>query len=421
MKNSLKATAVLMALSLSASSLFAQPWNGFRGPQRTGTYPEEKGLLRQWPEEGPQLLWEALDLGKGYSSPVIVGDRIYVTGMNEDATKEVFHAYTLDGKKIYTTVYGNPWDKNYPETRTTPTVVDGKAYVISGMGDIACIDCKDGKILWSLEGGKKYQTETGNWGTAECPLVVDDKVIYCPGGPQTAMVALNKDTGKEIWKSRTLNDKRNYLQPLLVTYKGKRQIIAASVHHIYGVNPDNGEIQWTFEDWYKDGTRWENIAPNGPVYADGVAVFSQGYGMNTTAIKLADDLKSVKKIWTNDDLGVHHGGFVLVDGVLYGTTYKNNNDGNWTGVDFKTGKTLYNTAWGGGKGKGPIITADGLLIMYDERRGYVGLANANPEKLDVVSTFRFTKGSGPYWAHPVIHDGVLYLRHNEAMAAYKIK
>ena len=119
----------------------AQSTNGFRGPERNGTY-KETGLLTSWPEGGPALLWETLDAGKGYSSPVIVKDRLYVTGMNAEENKEIFSAYSLDGKKVYEIVYGSPWDKSYPETRTTPTIVGNKAYVISGSGEVVCISIK---------------------------------------------------------------------------------------------------------------------------------------------------------------------------------------------------------------------------------------------------------------------------------------
>lgn len=412
----------LVITSMTSLSLQAQNnFDGFRGPNRDGIYPAERGLMKQWPAEGPQMLWENLEIGKGYSSPVIVGDRLYVTGMTEDEKQETFMAFTLDGKKLYTTVYGRAFNQTYPETRTTPTINNGKAYVISGMGEVACINVTDGKIIWRVDGGSTYSTKTGNWGTAECPLVFDNKVIYSPGGSQTTIVALDKETGKEIWKSKSLNEARNYVQPTIITYKGKRQIIGGTCNYYYGVNPDNGEIQWTFKDWYPQSS-WENIAPNGPVFdeASGVLVFAQGYGINATALKLADDMKSVTRAWKNNDLSTHHGGYVLLNGIIYGSNWINNNNGNWVGVDVKTGNTIFNTAWKGGKGKGSTVAADGMLYIYDERRGFVGLQQPGNE-FNVVSEFRITKGEGPYLAHLVINNGVLYVRHGSALQAYKIK
>ena len=397
---------------------------GWRGPEHSGYYPD-KGLLKEWPAEGPKLVFETEDAGKGYSSPVVVDDKVYITGMNEDGTQEVFQCYTLEGKKLYTVEYGNPWKQSYPETRTTPTIKDGKAYVISGMGEIVCINTADGKIVWKVDGGTKYERMTGMWGTSESPLVYDDKVIYTPCGNQTTMVALNRNTGEEIWKTRALGEKSAYVSPIMIEYKGKRQIVGSTSKTVIGVNPDNGEIMWTFDNWgpkYSGKeSRWDNIAPNSALYKDGKIFFCHGYDINGFQLKLSDDLKSVEVTWRTETLDTHHGGYVLVNGKIYGSNWINNNDGAWCCLDWETGKTDYEEKWTEGAGKGSIIAADNKLFIYDERRGYVGLVNPTPEKFDVVSKFRVAKGSGPYWAHMHIDKGILYLRHGEYFAAYKIK
>ena len=410
------------ALALSAAAQVT-PY-GWRGPEHNGNYPDT-GLMASWPEAGPELVFETEDAGKGYSSPLVVGDKILLTGMNENEDKEVFSCYNLKGEKQYTIEYGRPWKQSYPETRTTPAVVDGKAYVISGMGEIVCINVADGSIVWSVDGGTKYERKPGMWGTSECPLVYDDKVIYTPCGDQTTMVALNKNTGEEIWKSRPLGDKSGYVSPIMIEYKGKRQIVGSTSLNAIGVNPDNGEIEWTFDNWGPKYTgkesNWDNIAPNSALYKDGKIFFCHGYDLNGFQLQLADDLKSVTCVWRTETLDTHHGGYVLVNGKIFGSNWINNNDGAWCCLDWETGKTEYEEKWTGGAGKGSIISADSKLFIYDERRGFVGLVNPTPEKFDVVSKFRVAKGSGPYWAHMSIDNGILYLRHGEYFAAYKIK
>lgn len=412
---------LLALLCLVVTEVSAQSPYGFRGPTRNGIYPET-GLLKTWPAAGPELLWETLDAGKGYSSPLVVGDRLYLTGMNEDEDKEIFSAYTLDGTKVYTIVYGSPWSKSYPETRTTPMIVDGKAYVISGMGEVVCINTADGAILWTVN-GEQFGRKTGTWGTSECPLVFDGKVLFAPGGDQTAIVALNAENGEVVWKSRSLNDISNYASPILVSHNGKKQIVTLTGKYIIGVNPDNGDIQWTFDTWGESAQAngWEKIAPNAPIYKDGLIMVSNGYDIGTVMLKLNDDLSAVEEVWRNSDLDTHHGSYVLVDGIVYGSNWLNNTSGNWVAVDWSTGQTKYNEAWGGGSSKGSIISADGMLYCYDERRGAIGLVRPTPEKFDVVSRFRITKGEGPHWAHLVINDGVLYVRHGNALMAYKVK
>ena len=421
--NNMKAGGLSIAFAcLLCGTAVAQTPYGWRGPERNGVYPES-GLLKEWPAEGPQLLWETMDAGKGYSSPVIVGDRLYITGMNEDETQEIFSAYTLDGKKVYQTAYSAPWNDTYPETRTTPAIDGDKAYVISGSGDVVCLNIQDGKIVWKVEAGKVYGRKTGNWGTSECPLVFDNKVIYTPAGDQTTMVALNKENGELIWKTTAFGDVGAYVSPLLISYKGKRQIVGSTAKHIFGVNPESGEIEWSFGEWGPSDrdAKWPNIAPNTPIFKDGKLFFCHGYNINGVMLQLADDLKSVSVVWRTDVLDTHHGGYVEVNGAIYGSNWINNNQGNWCAIDWNTGAAGYETAWQGGKGKGSIIAADGMLYCYDERRGAVALVRPNPAKFDIVSEFRITKGVGPHWAHPVIVNGVLYIRHGFALMAYKVR
>lgn len=408
--------------SLLATTAIAQSQHGWRGPDRNGIYPET-GLLKTWPAGGPEQVWETLDAGKGYSSPVIVGDRLYITGMNEDEDKEIFSAYTLDGKKIYEVVYGTPWKDSYPETRTTPAIVGDKAYVISGNGEVVCLNTAKGDIVWKVDGATTLGRKTGTWGISECPLVFDNKIIFCPGGDQTAIVALNAENGEIIWKSRSLNDISNYASPMLITHNGKKHVVGLSGKSIFGVNPDNGNIEWTFDDWGQNATErgWEKIAPNSPIYKDGQLFVSNGYDIGALMLKLNDDATAVSLAWRNNDLDTHHGSYVLIDGTIYGSNWINNTSGNWVAVDWNTGETKYEKEWGGGKSKGSIIAADGRLYCYDERRGAVGLVNPTPEKFDVISEFRITKGEGPHWAHPVINNGILYIRHGNALMAYKIK
>jgi outer membrane protein assembly factor BamB len=426
MRNSIFLLALIVSACTTAQTPKFTPGasvNGWRGPQNNGSYPDT-GLLNEWPAEGPQQIFEVEDAGKGYSSAQVVGDRIYLTGLNDQEDKEQLNCYKLDGTKVYTVEYGNHWSGSYPETRTTATYSDGRLYVVSGMGEIVCMNAEDGKILWSVDGGSKFGRKTGMWGTSECPLVYDDKVIYTPCGDQTTIVALNKFTGEEIWKSRALGDKSGYVTPILIEYKGKRQIIGSTALNVFGANPETGEIEWTFDDWgpkhYGNSSRWDNIAPNSPLYRDGKIFLCHGYDINGFQLKLADDLKSVSVVWRTETLDTHHGGYVLVGDYIYGSNWVNNNQGNWCCIDWNTGETKYETAWQG-KGKGSIISADGKLICYDERRGTVGLAKATPEGFNVTSEFRITKGSGPYWAHPTLSNGILYVRHANAFYAYKLK
>jgi outer membrane protein assembly factor BamB len=360
----------------------AQSQKGWRGPHRSGLYPEN-GLLTAWPSDGPLMLWETPGIGRGYSSPVISGDRLYITGMNQEGDRETFSAYTLNGEKIYEIEYGSPWDASYPETRTTPTIIGNKAWVISGQGEVVCLEINNGNILWKVEAGELFERKTGRWGTAESPLVFNNKVIYTPGGDKTTMVALNTETGETVWMSPPLGDHYSYVSPLLIEHNGKRQIIAMTGVNVIGVNPETGKIEWTFDDWGRESG--ESIVTNTPLFSNGRLFFSNGYGQGSFMLELNNDASDVTLTWRNDDHSTHHGGFVLVNGVIYGSNWISNNQGNWVAVDWNTGETLYNESW---NTKGSIITDGTMLYSYEERRGNVGLVRPNREGLEVVSEFR---------------------------------
>lgn len=415
-----RSLCVVMITLLYTVSLSAQSNNGWRGPDRDGVYKGEK-LLKSWPAEGPALLWSVADAGKGLSSPVISGGKLFITGLDEEEKNEVLTAYTLDGKKLYQVAYGTPWDKSYPDARTTPAVVGNKVYVISGMGEIVCLNAADGKILWSVDGGKKFGVTMNTWGVAEAPLVVDNKVIFTSIGEQTAMVALNASTGTVEWQSPMLKDTCAQVSPLLISHNGIKQIIGCSREYLFGVNPSTGEICWKFNDW-DFTTDWGGlvgICVNTPIYKDGKLFVSNGYGMRSHLLKLNDNATGISVVWRNDDLGAHTGGMVLVNDIIYAANFIDNNIGDWMAVDWNTGKTCYKTTWQG-HSKGSVIAADNMLYCYEERRGVVALVNPTPEKFDIVSQFRITEGMGGHWAHPVINNGVLYIRHGKAILAYQI-
>ncbi len=409
-------TIVLLTASLSLT-ISAQSPQGFRGSERNGFYPQT-GLLESWPESGPELIWEAHDAGSGYSSPVIYGGHLFITGMNEGKDRETFSAYTLNGEKLYEVEYGKPWDGTYPETRTTPTIKGDRAYVISGSGEVVCINTNNGEIIWKVDGGVKFERETGRWGTAESPLVFDNKVMFTPGGNKTTMVALDAETGETVWKTIPLEDNSSYVSPLLINHSGLNRIIGVTDSYVFSVDPGNGNIEWTFSDWGREGR--ENIAPNTPLYHNGRLFFSFGYELGSFMLELNEDASGATLAWRNDDMSTHHGHFVLVNGIIYGSNWISNNQGNWVALDWESGETLFAEDWPGGRSKGSIITTGKKLYTLCERRGAIGLVRPAPEGFDLISEFRITQGEGPYWSHPVIEDGVLYLRRGPAIKAFNI-
>src|SRR6185503_15115869 len=164
----------------------------------------EKGLLKQWPKEGPRLLWQLKDIGSGYSTPSVVGERLYLNS-NEGMDNEFVLALDAkDGKRAWSTKLGKvgPNDgPQYPASRSTPTVDGDVLYTLGSDGDLVCVEKADGKVRWKKNLRSDFGGTPGKWAYAESPLVDGDALICTPGGADATMVALNKKTGETIWKS----------------------------------------------------------------------------------------------------------------------------------------------------------------------------------------------------------------------------
>jgi outer membrane protein assembly factor BamB len=407
---------ILLFVILSIKISTAQQISEWRPENRTGVS-AETGLLKSWPAEGPTLIWSNLELTKGNSSVSFGKNTIYTSGIKDSS--DVLYALDMNGKPLWQTVMGRAWNESFPESRATPTVEGDKVYTCSGYGDIACIDGITGKIIWSYKASEMNKGTYGKWGIAESVLIDGDKLYFSPGGPETMTIALNKATGNLIWKSASLNDKPGYVSPILIEYAGKKMIVNVSLGHVFAVDASNGEILWAVAHVKPSSSKWELIKCVTPLFHNGMVYVTGGYNCGGMMVKMADDGKSANVAWTDSILDVHHGGVVLVDGYIYGSNWLNNGNGNWCCIEWNTGKKMWEEPW---NCKGSIISAEGMLYIYDEKRGNVGLLKANPEKFDLVSSFQVKQGaSGPFWSHPVIHNGILYLRHNNALMAYDIK
>ena len=404
----------LLALVTVAANAQSVP---FRGENFCGIFDKEKNLMKEWPAEGPKKLWVVNDAGKGNSSVAVDGGFIYTSGLTEDEQEEQVSCYTLDGKKVYQSTFGKAWTKSFQETRCTPIIDSDRIYIISGMGELACLNKADGKILWKFEYWQRYGLVPNDQGIREQPMIDGDRVVFNACGKDVTIITLNKFTGDIIWEAPSFGDKAMYVPVRVIEYNGKRQYFGATSEHIFGVDCETGKIVWSDSQWKPEHNDWINTMINTPIFYQGYFLVSMGDGFGCTMYKLADDLSSIELLWKNQALDLYIGGMIEIDGVVYGSTGDKNL---WAALDIKTGEVLYHSQWKG-KARGSLIMADNMFYMFDERRGFVGLANINPKQLDVVSEFRVTDGAGACFAHPAIFDGVLYIRHGTALVAYDIK
>ncbi|MBN2597707.1 PQQ-binding-like beta-propeller repeat protein [Labilibaculum sp.] len=405
--------ALLSVLTQCKTEIQKSEW---RGPNRSGVY-EETGLLKEWPEEGPKMLWHLDSIPTGYSSAAIAHNTVYLTGLKD--SMDYLVAINMEGKLKWQIPYGRGWDASFVDSRCTPTIEDERIYLSSGRGDLACVNALSGELIWQKKANEIFEGECGEWGISESLLLYKDLVFYTPCGKKTTMIALNKMTGETVWESKSLDDKSAYVSPLLIDRNGKKQIVTVTENNAIGVNPENGNIDWQFDYGSYAAGEWKaNINTNTPLYKNGKIFITNGYDHHSVMLDLNEEASEVELSYVDSLLDVHHGGAVLLDGYIYGANWINNRNGYWVCMEWETGKKMYETEW---ENKGSIISAEGMLYCYDEKDGNVALVKADPKEFKVISSFKVPYGKGPYWAHMVINNGVLYVRHATAIMAYSIK
>ncbi len=416
--NFLKSFMIHGILFLTAIQLYSQTTQ-WRGVNQTGHYPET-GLMKSWPDGGPELVFKTEDIGKGYSSPVVSDNLIFITGKMD--TMDYISAINMSGDIVWQIPYGKAWTRSYAETRSIPVIVGNKIYLTSGNGELACIDKNEKKVLWNVDVMKKFDGKFGSWGTAESPLVFEDKVFFTVAGAKTTMVAFNRNSGELVWQTEQIDDQNAFVSPTMINHNNQDMVVGVTAKYIFGVNPETGEFNWKFKydetgsPDVKIGRKRINAVT--PIYRDGYIYVTSGYDHVGVKLKLNEAGTDVEVIWTDPVLDVHHGGVVLVDDHIYGANWLNNREGEWCSVSWETGKPSYTAEW---NTKGSIIYADGMLYIYEEQRGHVGLVKPNPEKFELVSSFQITEGVGPHWAHPTIYGKKLLIRHGDVLMVYDIK
>ena len=397
---------IYFCLFLSISLVQAQNPTLWRGPHGNGNY-DETGLLKSWPAAGPSVLWTFDQLGVGFSSPVVVNNKIYISG-TEGSTGYIY-VLDISGKLLWKAPYGEEFVESYPGSRSTPVIVGELMYQSTGLGGVVCMDSGNGTVKWKKDKVKDFGGRAPQWAYNESFAIDGDKIFITPGGPGHTIVALNRKTGAQIWSANVKNDISAYCSPLIVRIPGRTLLVTHIASDIVGVDANTGKVLWT----YPHPNQW-SVQPNTPIFHDGALFCFSGYGQGGVKLKLSPDGSSVSPEWKTKDFDNRIGGAVLVNGYIYGS---GDNNRFWMCIDWKTGETKYKAS---GLANGTVITADGLLFGYTER-GELFLAKADPSSWNLISQTKVTLGTAQHWAHPVISGDKLLVRHGNVLMAYKIK
>jgi outer membrane protein assembly factor BamB len=391
-------------------------WPCFHGPRRDNLS-IETGLLKEWPQNGPELLWTATGIGHGYSTVSIAGGRIYTAGMIDKQTYVT--ALDMDGKQIWQKLNGQSWQASeqqtwavpYAGSRGTPTIEGDIVYHLSELGRLTAFDAGTGRELWHVDIMKTFGAERPEYGYSESVLIHGDALYCCPAGEDGYIVALDKSSGNTIWANKEIKDAVGNCSAVMARIAGHEQVVTMSAQRILSFDPTDGNLLW---DYAFANQRENNIAD--VIVSDDLVYASSGYGKGSVLLRpeKQDGGKfSVTPVWTSELLDNHHGGVLLYDGYLYGAGQEARG---WFCLDFKTSDKKWQTP-----GKGSLTCADGMLYCLEER-GTMSLVKASPEKWEQVSSFKPPRGGeGLFWAHPVVCDGRLYIRHSDKLFAYDIR
>lgn len=411
MKHIMRFALLLILLSAHANSstpIASFDWPQWHGPNRT-SISAETGLLKTWPADGPAIVWSISNLGEGYGSIAIKGDRIYVQGV-KDGQSSVFCLNRADGKTVWVTPLGARLGQDRgPGPRGTPTVDGDKLYALSESGELGCLKTSDGSVVWRRNILKDFGGQNPKWLISESPLIDGDRLVVTPGGQGAGIVALNKTDGKTIWTTKELSDEAGYSSCIATDVGGVRTIVGFTGRAGVGVRATDGKLMWRYEPV---SNRTANIAT--PIVHDNKVFYTSDYGTGCALLGLKAEGGEVKaqEIYFSREMKNHHGGVVLHNGYIYGF-----NSAILSCVEFATGKTVWRDR---SVGKGTLTFADGQLYLLSEKN-VVGLAEASPAGYKETGRFQIADQGWPSWAHPVVCGGKFYIRNQGTLACYDVK
>jgi outer membrane protein assembly factor BamB len=470
---------LIAAIAMITAGSSLGDWPQLRGQNRDGKS-ADTGLLKEWPNDGPPLAWKIDKLGGGYSAPSIADRRIF--GMSNRGEDEIVWALSeTDGKELWVIRLGPAFAQRASQGKEGPActpTVDGERLYVEGLGgNVACLQAKDGKIIWQISMTGDFSGSVPRWSYRESPLIDGNKVICTPGSAEATLVALDKLTGKTIWKAQVPDSPgaspagpggpggpggrpgafdsasgdadrgrgrpgggpggsgrgrggfggfgggsggAAYSSAIAFDFDGVRQYVQLTSRALISVAATDGKFLWQYD---KPANRMGIICAT-PIYHDGMVFASSAYGAGGGLVKLSKDADgSVKaeEVYATSEMQNHHGGMILLDGYLYGAS-GGNEGGALVCLDFQTGRIMWDQRESvGRRAKGSVALADGRLY-YRMESGTMLLIEPSPKQY--IERGRFEqpdRSRAPAWPYPVVANGKLYIRDQDVLLCYDVK
>ncbi|QDT31803.1 PQQ-binding-like beta-propeller repeat protein [Thalassoglobus polymorphus] len=405
---------------------YAKDWPQWRGPNRDGKL-VGTGLKLDWTKNQPKHLWTIEGMGRGYASLSAADGKLYTTGNLPDG-QAVICVDVNTKELVWSTPLTNQAPKHgYPGSRCTPTLDGEYCYVVTSDGEIVCLKSSDGEVVWRRDFKKDFNGKMmSGWGFSESPLVDGDWVLCTPGGQDAIIVALDKKTGKDVWRTSVPNlgekgkDGAGYSSIVVSEAAGVKQYVQLVGKGLIGVRASDGKLLWNYNR-VANGTA--NIPT--PVPFDDHVFASTGYGTGAVLVKLSRDGSGVKAteeyFLDSKTFQNHHGGMIQEGEYLYAG--HQHNKGFPICLHIPTGKVQ----WLGKirrekpemSGSAAITYVDGQII-FRYQNGTVALVQATPDGFELNGSFTPDYQDDKTWSHPVVYEGKLYLREQDKLMCYEL-
>ena len=433
---------IIIALALTCNTLAAD-WPQYLGPNRNSKSPE-KGLLRSWPEKGPEILW-TVAVGKGFGGPVIKDGKVYLLD-RDDKVGDTMRCFDLsNGKELWNFAYDAPGRVMFPGSRSVPIVEGNNVYSCGHNGDVYCINIDTHKPVWNKNvwtdfGGKRLPI----WAITQCPLIYNDLLILASQAPEAGVVAYNKLTGDVVWKTPNLGNE-SYASPSVVKIDGKDHVVMVisstnpfgnrglpqTLGNVVGIEPLTGKILWEYKQW-----KCHISVPSAVDAGDNKVLVVGGYELGATMIKVekkADGSYGTTELFKTEEFGDQTKPPILHNGYFYAQFGTNNRRDGLVcmGMD---GKIMWKTERSPNFNKGSMILADGLILATDgevtlyliepDPSGFKPLASADvlaEAGTDSEGIAARIGGRTQNWAPLALADGKLLVRDQTRMKCVAVK
>lgn len=423
----IKVLILLTALIVSLPDIFAQDWPQYLGPARNSSSPQ-KGILRTWPQNGPETAW-TVPVGQGFGGPVVKDGKVYLLD-RDDKTGDKLRCFDLaGGKELWSFSYEAPGSVSYPGSRSVPAIDGNRIYSVGPYGHFYCIDINTHKPLWN----KNIWTDYGGgqiprWAITQCPLIYGDLVIVAPQAPQAGVVAYEKLSGKVKWATPSLGP-TGYVSPAILKVGNEDHIVmitaaqgrgpSASGGKVVGINPTTGKVLWEY-------TNFQCVipVPSAVDAGEGRALISGGYEAGSALIRVAknaDGTYSVSELFKTVEFGAHTQPPVLYNGHFY-SQYSTNERKDGLVCMSMDGQVKWKTRRDPLFDKGGIILAEGLLLATDGSTKLY-LVQPDPSAFRVVASSELLKGVGntsQNWAPLALANGRLIIRDQNRLMCVKV-